>query len=141
MWKRDGSEDCSCWDRGNCGDCSEWRGGSVGSEAGRWGHYRIAEMYYHGQNVGGRNLERALEWYESAARSGSHRAQLKLARGYEGRDLRACEMVKGQNVHRALALYEAAAKTSAEAQLVMAVHYEGMRRSRFKIEGTYEMPR
>ena len=33
--------------------------------------FSIAEMYYHGENVGGRNLEVALKWYKSAAESGS----------------------------------------------------------------------
>ena len=76
----------------------------------------------------------------SGLRSGCAQAQLKLARGYEGRDLRACQMVKGQDIDRSLTLYGAAAKTSAEAQLVLAVHFEGLRRARFCIEDTYEMP-
>ena len=67
----------------------------------------------------------------SGLRSGCAQAQLKLARGYEGRDLRACQMVKGQDIDRSLTLYEAAAKTSAEAQLVLAVHFEGLRSARF----------
>ena len=77
-------------------------------------------------------------------RLGSPWAQLKLARGFDGRDLRACQMLKVQggaeDLRRALALYEAAAETSAEAQLCVAAHYEGMKRSRFKIGDTYEMP-
>ena len=76
----------------------------------------------------------------SGLRSGCALAQLKLARGYEGRDLRACQMVKGQDIDRSLTLYEAAAKTSAEAQLVLAVHFEGLRSARFCIPDTYEMP-
>ena len=76
----------------------------------------------------------------SGLRSGCALAQLKLARGYEGRDLRACQMVKGQDIDRSLTLYEAAAKTSAEAQLVLAVHFEGLRSARFCIQDTYEMP-
>ena len=76
----------------------------------------------------------------SGLRSGCAQAQLKLARGYEGRDLRACQMVKGQDIDRSLTLYEAAAKTSAEAQLVLAVHFEGLRSARFCIPDTYEMP-
>ena len=58
-WARDGSEVCDCWERGQCDH-------GLGK-----GHYSIAEMYYHGENVGGRNLEVALKWYESAAKSGS----------------------------------------------------------------------
>ena len=67
-WARDGSEVCDCWERGQCDH-------GLGK-----GHYSIAEMYYHGENVGGRNLGVALKWYESAAESGSETKAIKIER-------------------------------------------------------------